>query len=398
MPNVVIITSYPFPDSAAAANRVQALAEGLARLPSWTVTVVGSGHCPEMAGAFPFSGLSFKIIQCPSPTFNRRNLATRAWGEIRHTFRLLTAAKRENGDVIIATVPSVFLMMTVLWPGRQRTIIDLRDVVWEYLEASGGIRHWIGRFLRSVSRFFLSRASAITVTNNQEAESLRTLIRRETTVIRNGISQERFEQLASIAPPDMSGYPFHVVYIGNIGIAQELDTLLDAVGGNPDYTVTLVGGGADYERIQRRIQEKEWENIHLTGARPWQETIRYFEDADCLFGQIGAAFKTAVPSKLFEYASCARPAVFGVPDGPAKEIINGYRGIQPLEPSCPGVLRDKLEEIRTCQALTEADAEHNRNQVEQHFLREAEAAKLADLVAHIYKSNTKDTARSEEQY
>lgn len=186
------------------------------------------------------------------------------------------------------------------------------------------------------------------------------------------------------------------MYIGNIGIAQELDTLLDAVGGNPDYTVTLVGGGADYERIRSRVQEEQWDNIRLTGPLPWDEAIRYLESADCLFGQIGAAYTTAVPSKLFEYASCARPAVFGAPEGPAKEIMNSFRGIHPLEPGDSEALHNKLEEIRTGSALTKADAEHNRNQVEQHFLREAEADKLADLVAHFDKNSAQDT-KSEEQ-
>jgi len=396
LPHAVFITSYPFPDSAATANRVQALAEGVARLSDWTVTIVGSGPRRELADESSFPSFSFQVIQCPPPTFNRSNLIIRAWGEIRHTFRLLAAAKRQDGDVLIATVPSVFLMVTVLWPGRKRTIIDLRDVVWEYLAASGGIRHWAGRFLRALSRSFLNRASVITVTNNHEAESLRTLMPRETVLIRNGISRGRFEQLASIAPSDAPGDPFHIVYIGNIGIAQELDTLLDAVGGKPDYTVTLVGGGADYERIQCRIQEKEWENIHLTGALPWQKTIGYLEDADCLFGQIGAVYTTAVPSKLFEYASCARPTVFGAPHGPAREIMNSFRGFHPLEPACSRALYNKLEEIRSGHGLTHADAEHNRNQVKQHFLREAEAEKLADLVARIDRQNVQGK-KSEEQ-
>lgn len=184
--------------------------------------------------------------------------------------------------------------------------------------------------------------------------------------------------------------PFHIVYIGNIGIAQEFDTLLDAVGGNDDFQVTLVGGGNDSERIHRRIQSEGLSNIHLTGPLAWENTIQYVESSDCLYGQIGAAYTTAVPSKIFEYASSARPVIFAAPTGPAREIIDSLRGVYALPPNDSQALRNKLNEIRADEILPSSVVDYNRNLIACQYLRETEGLKFASLVVEVYSGGYQD--------
>ena len=43
--------------------------------------------------------------------------------------------------------------------------------------------------------------------------------------------------------------------------------------------------------------------------------------ADVLFAQIGDNFKTAIPTKVFEYIASGRRVLLGLPEGPAREIF-----------------------------------------------------------------------------
>lgn len=383
MPRAFILTSYPFPDSAATANRVGSFAAALADLPDWEVTVISPGP-KKKENTEPPANKNIETYYRLAPEFTRSNLVGRAIGEIRQTFRLLRAA-RNSCDVLVVTVPSVFLMLAVLWPGRNRAVIDLRDLVWEYLTSSQGMERWAGIVLRYGARLLLKRAEAITVTNDHEAQDLKSLVDCEPVVVRNGISRDRFERLAALSPSSNNDESsFHIVYVGNLGIAQELDSLIRAVKGDPTFRITLVGGGNDYARLQRILEEESIENVNLTGPLSWDQTLEYYSSADCLFGQIGSSYLTAVPSKIFEYVSCGRPVVFAVPEGPAAVVIRMFNGTYRIPPGDPEAIARKLEEVREGGRLEFSDIAKNKEKIQTFFIREEISKDFAGLVSRVY--------------
>ena len=385
MSHAVLVTSYSFPGHAAHANRLRALANGVAERQGWSVTVVGSVTEQQYMESSNYEEELFNIVSCPATRFTSENLIFRAWGELRQTFRLLRAAKAQQPNVLIISIPSLFLLLAIF--SRQKgvpVVVDIRDLVWDYLAESNGFRSWVGRIFRFAARYLLRRSAGITVTNDRQARAVQETLKKTPQVIHNGISKQRFERLTSIPVSKTAKNPFHVVYIGNIGLAQELDTLVDAIGGDPNYQVTLVGGGTDYSRIEKILTDKCIINVTLTGPLAWEQTLAYCEEADCLYGQIGKVFTTAVPSKIFEYACCGRPVIFAAPKGAARDIISQFSGFYSLSPGDSSQLQKMLEEIRTGATEIQVNVDYNRNLVRNSFLREESARKFAEVVQSVF--------------
>lgn len=381
MPHAVFVTSYPCPASTAQAIRVQSLAEAVADLPDWEVTLVvpiDSSDTKKSTDEFhPY----INLVRCSRLRYDKSNFLARGLGELNQACRLLRAANKRGGDLLIVSVPSVFLLLSLLLPGRSQKIVDIRDLVWEYLLLSRGMSRWAGLAIRHLARHLLKRAVAISTTNEHEAGRIEEETSISPIVTRNGISQRRFDQMKRISAPTSQGKPYHIVYIGNIGLAQELGTLLDAVGGDNRYHVTLVGSGNDLYRLKERIEKKSLGNVTTTDSLPWSETLPYLKSADCFFGQIGLAYKTAIPSKIFEYACACRPTIFCAPrDGAAWDILGSFKGFARLPPGDPENLKEIIMQKQTAPLLTQDEIDQNRKIVVQNYLREEQAYIFANAI------------------
>lgn len=379
---IVLVTSYPFPYIGATANRVRALADAVARRPGVTVTVVGPG--PDIdPESVAWENFNYKIRNKPEGAYAKRNLVQRAFREIRQTARLLWEARRCEPDALMVTSPSVFLLSATVVLRSKPVLVDLRDLVWEYFLARGGIARVAGWLLGRFSLMCLHRARRITVTNDREAESLVNQGLQRPTLVRNGIDAERFRILREIAEdsPKAATNQLHIVYIGNVGLAQGLGTLVRAVSGLQRVRVTIVGGGADFHQVKQVTKELATDNIQLTGPLPWDRVLAYYRDADLLYAQVGAAYETAVPSKLFEYLATGRRVIFGGPEGSAVALMREFEGVALVPPDDAESLRSALQEILN--EPTKHPLLDNVRQVEQEHLRESQAERFADLMQRI---------------
>ena len=385
---VVIVTSYPFPDPAATANRVSILANEIAIEGNLDVVVVGPGPSEILKGSLTEEQKKYGIISVFGPTFSRTNLFLRTFGELKQTRNLLKAAQDENADVYIVSIPSIFLMLAAVFFRTKPIIFDFRDVVWRYLVESGGLKSFAGNAIKSFVPLFLKRAKAITVTNFLEKRELSQLTRVPIIVVGNGISQDRFAILESLSPP-LQDSPFRVVYIGNLGMAQNLETLLEAVGGDEQFEINLVGDGNRAFFLREIVHQGDMTNVKFTGALQWSDTLAYIEQASCLYGQIGTSFTSAVPSKLYEYLSSGRAVVFGLADGAAKNLVSDFENISICTPESPSELRKTLLELKRNTTNKTSSIQSNRNRIQQHHLRENEAKSLVELMKSFAKGGAR---------
>ena len=384
---VVLVTSYSFPDSAATANRVSTLANEIAIEGNLDVVVVGPGPSEALEDTITQAPKNYDIVSVISSPFKRNNLFLRAFGELRQARDLFKAAQDENADVYIVSIPSIFLILAVVFLKSRPIIFDFRDLVWDYLIESGGIQTFAGTIIKSLLPPFLTRAKAITVTNLLEKCELSKLTRVPITIVGNGISRDHFERLNLLRPPSQDT-PFIVLYIGNLGIAQNLETLLEAVGGDEQFEIRLVGSGARADFLRDFVRQSEMTNVKFTGALQWSDTLAHIEQASCLYGQIGTSFNSAVPSKLYEYLSCSRPVVFGLPDGAAKNLFSDFEDISICTPNSPKELREKLLGLKHDAAIKASTIQSNRNRIQQHHLRENQTKNLVAIVKSLVKEDT----------
>lgn len=139
------------------------------------------------------------------------------------------------------------------------------------------------------------------------------------------IPQHAEESYLSINEPEDNGV-VDFVFMGNIGIAQDIDCILDAVRrlkDEFDFKVHFVGDGS-YLENSKIIVENNGLSKHVVfhGRHPLDDMPKFYMIADaCLLTLKGNSLVgLTMPSKLQGYMAAGRP-IIGAINGSAQEVI-----------------------------------------------------------------------------
>lgn len=117
-----------------------------------------------------------------------------------------------------------------------------------------------------------------------------------------------------------------LLYIGNIGKAQGLDTLLKAIALlNTDrpYVFNIVGGGTEFESCKNLSNQlKLGEKVKFYGPIPFDQSVNMYRQADaCVFTLKGDThIGDTLPGKIQTYLAAGKP-VFAACNGAGKQVI-----------------------------------------------------------------------------
>tara|TARA_B100000686_G_scaffold309442_1_gene351338 strand:- start:1970 stop:2905 length:936 start_codon:yes stop_codon:yes gene_type:complete len=118
---------------------------------------------------------------------------------------------------------------------------------------------------------------------------------------------------------------FTVLYSGNIGLAQGLDTIVEAGKLLDKYPIDfrLIGNGVMRNELENLVRKNEQKNIFFHDPMSRDQLVKWIKRASvCLVPlKNNSFFYSAFPSKMFEYMSCARPVIAGI-KGEAADIVN----------------------------------------------------------------------------
>jgi colanic acid biosynthesis glycosyl transferase WcaI len=122
------------------------------------------------------------------------------------------------------------------------------------------------------------------------------------------------------------GAAFLVVFAGNIGKVQALDTVIDAarlLRNERDIAFTFIGDGVERERLQDRIRAEALNNVQFFGARSVHEMASVSAVADAMLVTLaeGESLRLTIPSKLFSALACGRPIIASA-DGDTADLVN----------------------------------------------------------------------------
>jgi glycosyltransferase involved in cell wall biosynthesis len=116
------------------------------------------------------------------------------------------------------------------------------------------------------------------------------------------------------------------VFMGNIGIAQDIDCILEAIEKIklvPNFKVHFVGDGSYLEESKKITKEKGLSDyVEFHGRHKLEEMPKFYKLADACLLTLKAdnLVGLTMPSKLQGYMAAGRP-VIGAIDGAAKEVI-----------------------------------------------------------------------------
>lgn len=119
---------------------------------------------------------------------------------------------------------------------------------------------------------------------------------------------------------------FNIVFAGNLGVAQSLETIIAAAEKLKSYTDihwNILGNGRQAEWLKEQITTHALQNtMHLFGQQPVDTMPDYFAMADILLVTLkkDPAFALVIPSKIQSYLACGKPVV-GALDGFGADVI-----------------------------------------------------------------------------
>lgn len=142
---------------------------------------------------------------------------------------------------------------------------------------------------------------------------------------------------------------FCLVFSGNLGAAQSLDTLLEAAEYLQDLTdlrILLVGSGSMSGRIDEIIQKKKLKNLVLTGRLTVEMMPQLYQHAEGLLVLLkdDEIFSYTVPSKVQAYLAAAKPILASISGETARIIDEAGAGLTSRAEDASG-LADSIRKL-----------------------------------------------------
>ena len=366
---VTIITSFPFPNGKATANRMRIFAEELLNNDCIdSINIVCSSS--DINHHINFTH-NIEIINLYRKPVNKNNYILRAFKELTLSIDLWQAAKKTNSDIFIVSIPSILLLLPIiLFKKPKLLVLDIRDAVWTYF-SKGFFNDSLKKILEYLFILASKKANILSVTNKPEALIVKNIQNIEPIIVPNGISNKKLIELSKVAiKPSVHVKNINMTYIGNVGIAQELDILLSFSKKDIDnVSINIVGDGARLKHLKKRVDIENIKNINFLGAVPPENVLKFMENADILFAQIGSDFSSAVPTKIFEYIASGRRILLGLPDGPAKDIFKDFYGVEIFNTGNLNSLELAYNKLIKTE-LDNAEITFNLNHLKLNYVRE----------------------------
>ena len=245
-------------------------------------------------------------------------------------FRLL----QNTSFVIISTPPSSLLITSwVVRLFKKKLIIDVRDLWIDALSSLGYVNKdnfiikWVKRFEINCWK----KANLLLVNSVTTSERIKQILGKNST----NIKYLPFSPDLDIFQKHNDTKEKQIVYIGNFGISQALEVLINAmpiiISKIPEINLKLYGGGFCESKIRNLVKELKLEkSVHFFNPVSRNEIPSILSKS--LIGivslQDNEGLRSAIPTKTFEYLACSLPIVaYGKSDELKRIIEESNAGI-----------------------------------------------------------------------
>jgi glycosyltransferase involved in cell wall biosynthesis len=328
---ILIVNQYFPPDASATAYLLGELAEDLAA--RHEVTVV-AGRPSYSAESSRFRPKDVEVLRVASTTFSRATLRGRACNYLSFLAgSLVRGALLPRPDVVVAMTdpPVIGVVGAVLSLRYRRPLVHVcHDLYPDIAIALGKLGPGLAaNAWRTVNRLVWSRAALVCAVSRDMKAKL----------VGRGVPEDRIAVVptwASPQEPDPAGAAALrgemgwngrtvVMHAGNLGLAQDAGTILDAAGelrGRDDVAFVFLGDGAGKRALVERAERERLRNVTFLAHRPKEEAQRLMEAADLhVVSLVPGLGGCAAPSKTYGIMAAGRPYVAAVDPGAEPELI-----------------------------------------------------------------------------
>ena len=307
-------------------------------------------------------------------------------------------------DVVVATSPQIFTALAGCMLARIKRrpfVFELRDLWPDSIVAVGAMREGLLlRLLRRLEYALYRRAAKIVSVTNSFRQILvgNGVPEEKIAVVRNGVDHEAFapgakpQQLARSLGVEGK---FVAAYVGTLGMAHGLDSLLSAaerLRDRRDLAIVLVGTGAERSRLEEAARRRGLDNVRFVGAVDKELVKQYWRLCDVALVLLRNVplFHHVIPSKMFEAMATARPIILGV-CGESRALLQEAGAGIAIPPEEPEALAEAIVRMMDNPALCRDCGAAGRRFVEERCDRN----ELALQMLKVLEEAAKPGARAE---
>ena len=299
-------------------------------------------------------------------------------------------------DVILVYAPSPILQVIpavwLAWIKGSKLVTWVQDLWPESMSATGYVRNRkILDRVAAVVRWIYSKNDLLLVQSQAFIEPVVKMAEGKPVIYHPNPGELAFSEPEldrDVVCPLQFEPGFNVVFAGNLGTVQDLDTVLEAaqlLRDEKDVRFVLVGSGSRSEWLLQEVRRLRLDNVSLPGRFPSSDMPGILAQASALLVSLtrDPIMSQTVPSKLQAYLAAGRPIIAALNGEGSRIVIEAGAGV-----ACPAqdaqALADAVKQLRD--ALPE-EIQHmgarGRIYYEQHFEPKLLALRLAEILSEM---------------
>jgi colanic acid biosynthesis glycosyl transferase WcaI len=404
--NLLVVTPYYAPDFGPSAPMFALLCEELVRRGHPVTVLCAAPHFPSgrvpdeyRRGVWQWGEQDgVRVCRVRVPNGDRSNLFHRLWVFLVYQVLVTLAGFKVRYDAALVTNPALetFLPFLVLcWLRRKPCVYAVWDVYPEVGVRMGLFKNQaVIRLVGWLEDFCLRRAGRIQVLSDGFLPVLAS----------HGLAPERMAVIphwldtALIRPlPRLNAFSnendldeyFVVLYAGNIGLSQGLETVLDAariLKDQQDVLFLFVGEGAGKSQLES--QTVELNNVRFLPFQPRERLPEALACADVSLTVLKQGIgSTSLPSKLFSILASGRPVLASVDkDSDACRLVCSSQAGLCVEPEDPKELADAIRSLRDDSSRRAQMGVNGRAWAEKRHSSQSAAREFERLFLHVRKN------------
>ena len=240
--------------------------------------------------------------------------------------------KSSDYDIMWVTSPPLTMALIGMISSfihRKPYILDIRDLWPESVIKLGALKNPILiKILKIIEKAVYSRAVSLSLAVPGFKERIDSAVyeKQDFIDLPNGVSNLFIKKNSSPNPLEsLFKDKFIVLFSGNMGIAQGLDSILrvaEKLLYMEEIHFVFVGDGVKKDELVQKVKKRGLNNVHFPGTFSKEKMPAIIEAADICLVHLKKLelFHNALPSKMFEYLAMERPIISNIP-GEAKEFV-----------------------------------------------------------------------------
>lgn len=319
-----------------------------------------------------------------------KTILTRMLAFLSFSFNSFFKAMRiKEVDVVWATSPPLFQVMTAWIVSkfkRKPMLFEVRDLWLDFAKELGVVKNrWIIQFFKGMERFLYRKATWIMINSPGFKAHIEPYCKGKPIIcVPNGVISADFESAdlnrEIFRKEHRLEGKFVILYSGNIGIANDIGTIMDSaklLGKEKDVLFVFVGGGLKIDAYKQQVIREGLQNVIFLGSFPKRKMADVIAAADVCLATLKniPLFNTTYPNKVFDYMAGRKPTILAI-EGVIKTVIQEAQGGICVLPGDAMGLADAVLHYKRNPELIVAHGENARRYVGQHFERKVIAKQL----------------------